>query len=84
MSVDPYPSDTRPAVRTARSSRPPATWWPALRRTPVSLWNDDISDFAAALTYYAINDKPAAMAQYETLKGLDVEMARQLYDAIKH
>ncbi|MFJ4482568.1 YihY/virulence factor BrkB family protein [Streptomyces longwoodensis] len=29
-------------------------WWPALRRTPVSLWNDDISDYAAALTYYAI------------------------------
>jgi len=29
--------------------------WPlALRRTPVSLWNDDISDWAAALTYYAI------------------------------
>ncbi|MFJ3234609.1 YihY/virulence factor BrkB family protein [Streptomyces sp. NPDC086787] len=34
--------------------RPPAVWWPALRRTPVSLWNDDISDYAAALTYYAI------------------------------
>ncbi|MEV7321479.1 YihY/virulence factor BrkB family protein [Streptomyces sp. NPDC093970] len=31
-----------------------ATWWTALRRTPVSLWNDDISDYAAALTYYAI------------------------------
>ncbi|WP_392674798.1 YihY/virulence factor BrkB family protein [Streptomyces sp. LN785] len=26
----------------------------ALRRTPVSLWNDDLSDWAAALTYYAI------------------------------
>ncbi|WP_326796862.1 YihY/virulence factor BrkB family protein [Streptomyces sp. NBC_01808] len=26
----------------------------ALRRTPVALWNDDISDWAAALTYYAI------------------------------
>ncbi|MET7487204.1 YihY/virulence factor BrkB family protein [Streptomyces sp. NPDC005538] len=34
--------------------RPPAAWWPALRRTPVSLWNDDITDYAAALTYYAI------------------------------
>jgi len=38
----------------------------------------------ADLTYYAINDKPAAMAQYETLKGIDAEMAKQLYDAIKH
>ncbi|MFJ2026838.1 YihY/virulence factor BrkB family protein [Streptomyces sp. NPDC087897] len=26
----------------------------ALRRTPVSLWNDDVTDWAAALTYYAI------------------------------
>lgn len=29
-------------------------WFSALRRTPVALWNDDISDWAAALTYYAI------------------------------
>ncbi|WP_447035184.1 YihY/virulence factor BrkB family protein [Streptomyces sp. DSM 118878] len=34
-----------------------AAWGPrctALRRTPVSMWNDDVSDWAAALTYYAI------------------------------
>ncbi|MFE1248296.1 YihY/virulence factor BrkB family protein [Streptomyces sp. NPDC058735] len=37
-----------------RRVRVRASWWPALRRTPVSLWNDDISDYAAALTYYAI------------------------------
>ncbi|MET7340387.1 YihY/virulence factor BrkB family protein [Streptomyces sp. NPDC087866] len=36
---------------TARRAR---TWPLALRRTPVSLWNDDLSDWAAALTYYAI------------------------------
>ncbi|MFG2370198.1 YihY/virulence factor BrkB family protein [Streptomyces sp. NPDC048504] len=41
-------------VRRIAGFRPPAAWWPALRRTPVSLWNDDISDYAAALTYYAI------------------------------
>ncbi|MFK4070804.1 YihY/virulence factor BrkB family protein [Streptomyces sp. NPDC029674] len=44
-------------------SSPPAgpaapSTWPlrrtALRRTPVSMWNDDVSDWAAALTYYAI------------------------------
>jgi tetratricopeptide (TPR) repeat protein len=40
--------------------------------------------FNLALTYVAINDKPAAMAQYETLKGLDADLAKQLYDAIKH
>ncbi|MEV5978395.1 YihY/virulence factor BrkB family protein [Streptomyces sp. NPDC052114] len=28
-------------------------WRRALRRTPVSLWNDDITDHAAALTYYS-------------------------------
>ncbi|MFD7967557.1 YihY/virulence factor BrkB family protein [Streptomyces clavifer] len=32
----------------------PPNWRTALRRTPVSLWNDDLSDWAAALTYYAI------------------------------
>jgi len=39
--------------------------------------------FNLGLAYYAINDKPAALAQYETLKGLDADMAKQLYDAIK-
>ncbi|MFD4989243.1 YihY/virulence factor BrkB family protein [Streptomyces sp. NPDC058374] len=29
-------------------------WWRALRRTPGAFWRDDVSDFAAALTYYAI------------------------------
>ncbi|MEU9348463.1 YihY/virulence factor BrkB family protein [Streptomyces sp. NPDC048278] len=50
MSAEPYTGRSR---RTA-AWWPPATWWPALRRTPVSLWNDDITDYAAALTYYAI------------------------------
>ena len=39
--------------------------------------------FNLALAYVAISDKPAAMAQYQTLKGIDAEMAKQLYDAIK-
>ncbi|PWI17817.1 ribonuclease BN [Streptomyces sp. Act143] len=54
MSADPYPGGGRPAVPRAVRGRPPAAWRSALRRTPVSLWNDDISDYAAALTYYAI------------------------------
>lgn len=29
-------------------------WWAALRRTPVTAWNEDITDWAAALTYYAV------------------------------
>ncbi|MEU4167200.1 YihY/virulence factor BrkB family protein [Streptomyces sp. NPDC026665] len=44
----------RPARRRRYGPRLPASWWPALRRTPVSMWNDDVSDWAAALTYYAI------------------------------
>lgn len=39
--------------------------------------------FNLAITYYAINDKTAALAQYETLKTIDAEMAKQLYEAIK-
>ncbi|AYN38935.1 YihY/virulence factor BrkB family protein [Streptomyces dangxiongensis] len=31
-----------------------ARWWAALRRTPVVVWNDDVTDWAAALTYYAV------------------------------
>ncbi|NEE49427.1 ribonuclease BN, partial [Streptomyces sp. SID8455] len=45
------------AERTAPAAghpRTPRHWLTALRRTPVSLWNDDITDWAAALTYYAI------------------------------
>ncbi|WP_405752683.1 MULTISPECIES: YihY/virulence factor BrkB family protein [unclassified Streptomyces] len=44
--------------RRAPDPRPVSDAWSrggtALRRTPVSLWNDDVSDWAAALTYYAI------------------------------
>lgn len=31
-----------------------ARWRTALRRTPVVMWRDDVSDWAAALTYYAV------------------------------
>lgn len=43
-----------PAAPAAGRSRTPRSWLAALRRTPLSLWNDDITDWAAALTYYAI------------------------------
>lgn len=50
-------TDTPLAERTPPTSGRGAAagrWRTALRRTPVSLWNDDLSDWAAALTYYAI------------------------------
>ncbi|MEU9190174.1 YihY/virulence factor BrkB family protein [Streptomyces sp. NPDC048484] len=46
-SVEPVPS-ARGRTRGTRR------WVSALRRTPVAIWDDDISDWAAALTYYAI------------------------------
>ncbi|MEU6466080.1 MULTISPECIES: YihY/virulence factor BrkB family protein [Streptomyces] len=52
MSPEPLPAPPRRACR--RFAGPGRNWWPALRRTPVSMWNDDITDYAAALTYYAI------------------------------
>lgn len=44
--------------------------WAALRRTPVSMWNDDVSDWAAALTYYAILALLPAMLVTVSLIGL--------------
>ncbi|WP_265563498.1 YihY/virulence factor BrkB family protein [Streptomyces hygroscopicus] len=40
------------ALNRLRGSWP--VLWAALRRTPVVMWRDDVSDWAAALTYYAI------------------------------
>ncbi|MEI7032270.1 YihY/virulence factor BrkB family protein [Streptomyces pratensis] len=52
------PTQTAAAAESAApaAERPgtPRRWLTALRRTPLSLWNDDVSDWAAALTYYAI------------------------------
>ncbi|MFG2623094.1 YihY/virulence factor BrkB family protein [Streptomyces sp. NPDC048507] len=49
-------TDVRPAGNAGArvADRTAGAWWPALRRTPIALWNDDITDYAAALTYYAI------------------------------
>ncbi|WP_413760483.1 YihY/virulence factor BrkB family protein [Streptomyces sp. MMBL 11-3] len=67
MSAEPRPAGTAPAAVTgpvvagpralhprSKSGRAPAAWGIALRRTPVSMWRDDVSDYAAALTYYSI------------------------------
>lgn len=51
----PSRTDASAAESTAHPpGRAAPSWRTALRRTPVSLWNDDLSDWAAALTYYAI------------------------------
>lgn len=51
------PGIPRPGRRAPRPRTASDVWsrgGTALRRTPVSMWNDDVSDWAAALTYYAI------------------------------
>ncbi|MFF9427850.1 YihY/virulence factor BrkB family protein [Streptomyces sp. NPDC014746] len=49
-------ADTRPSAHEHRAAAPSTSqaWWGALRRTPATLWKDDVTDAAAALTYYAI------------------------------
>ncbi|WP_329575178.1 YihY/virulence factor BrkB family protein [Kitasatospora sp. NBC_01250] len=32
----------------------PAVYWAALRRTPVAVWEENLTDWAAALTYYTV------------------------------
>ncbi|MFF5897792.1 YihY/virulence factor BrkB family protein [Streptomyces argenteolus] len=53
----PSSTDIPAAERTPPRDGPTGAkrrWGAALRRTPLSVWNDDLSDWAAALTYYAI------------------------------
>jgi membrane protein len=52
----PLRSPRRRGLRGALRAHLPArgTGGPALRRTPMSIWNDDVTDWAAALTYYAV------------------------------
>ncbi|MEU2911948.1 YihY/virulence factor BrkB family protein [Streptomyces massasporeus] len=45
------PLAPRPAPAAVPGRR---DWWPALRRTPAALWREDATDWAAALTYYAV------------------------------
>ncbi|MFF4741914.1 YihY/virulence factor BrkB family protein [Streptomyces sp. NPDC047980] len=45
----PPADDARPGALPSRDDL-----FSALRRTPVSVWNDDVMDWAAALTYYAV------------------------------
>ncbi|WP_428950009.1 YihY/virulence factor BrkB family protein [Streptomyces sp. cg35] len=52
MSTEPTQLPTR-ASAVERIAPAPRDLRHALFRTPVSLWNDDITDYAAALTYYA-------------------------------
>ncbi|GGU46829.1 YihY/virulence factor BrkB family protein [Streptomyces lavendofoliae] len=43
-----------PANGSAPGRREPGAYTRALARTPVAVWEDDLTDWAAALTYYAV------------------------------
>ncbi len=50
-------------------------WWAALRRTPVRAWNEDVTDWAAALTYYAVLALFPVMLVVLSVIGLSVPAA---------
>ncbi|MEU0251802.1 YihY/virulence factor BrkB family protein [Streptomyces sp. NPDC006184] len=53
-----------------------ARWWAALRRTPVAVWNDDVTDWAAALTYYAVLALFPLLLVILSILGLTMPTAR--------
>ncbi|WP_037628788.1 YihY/virulence factor BrkB family protein [Streptomyces aureus] len=54
MTIDQPPASAQRRPRPAAGSDRRRTWRAALRRTPAALWNEDATDWAAALTYYAV------------------------------
>ncbi|MET9255345.1 YihY/virulence factor BrkB family protein [Streptomyces sp. NPDC003717] len=70
-------------LKTHRVPRVPGSWWPALRRTPLSLWNDDVTDDAAALTYYSILAVlPALLVTVVAFARISPETARSLIEHV--
>ncbi|MFI0915377.1 YihY/virulence factor BrkB family protein [Streptomyces abikoensis] len=59
-----------------------ARWWAALRRTPVAMWNNDITDWAAALTYYAVLALFPVLLVILSILGLTMPTAKP--EAIDH
>lgn len=51
-------------------------WSAALRRTPVAVWDDDVTDWAAALTYYAVLALFPVLLVILSIVGLTIPTAR--------
>ncbi|MEU6731832.1 YihY/virulence factor BrkB family protein [Streptomyces physcomitrii] len=78
----PAEPDTRPASAASRPVSPfrPGDWArarTALRRVPVRMWNDDVSDHAAALTYYTVLALLPALLTTVSLIGLFSDTATE-------
>ena len=74
--------------RSGRGVRGPwalrrGTWWAVLRRTVSTLWNDDLTDRAASLTYYSVISLLPGVVVVSALLGLAGPSAtRSLIDTI--
>ncbi|MFI9028314.1 YihY/virulence factor BrkB family protein [Streptomyces sp. NPDC053560] len=64
------PERAGPGTVAGRSLPSWRQWRTALRRTPVSVWNDDLTDWAASLTYYSVLALLPAMIITVSLIGL--------------
>ncbi|NLU66973.1 YihY/virulence factor BrkB family protein [Streptomyces sp. HNM0574] len=76
-------SATSPAARAARRRSRRTEAWTALRRTPGRIWNDDVMDWAAALTYYAVLAIfPALLVSVSTVGIAGKDATRELIDQL--
>ncbi|MBY8878236.1 YihY/virulence factor BrkB family protein [Actinacidiphila acidipaludis] len=64
MALESSAAQPKGAVRSG------TTWWIALRRVPVAMWDDNVADWAAALTYYAVLALVPALLVTLSLIGL--------------
>ncbi|MFJ4790773.1 YihY/virulence factor BrkB family protein [Streptomyces sp. NPDC088794] len=80
MDQPPTSADDRscPMAGSARSA-----WRAALRRTPAALWNEDATDWAAALTYYAVlTIFPALLVTLSVIGIVGTPGTRHLVDQV--
>ncbi|MEU6083274.1 YihY/virulence factor BrkB family protein [Streptomyces sp. NPDC047108] len=71
------PANGRPGLPAAADCRT------ALRRTPASVWNDDVTDWAAALTYYAmLAIFPALLVTVSLIGAADPTAVQHLIDQV--
>ncbi|MEU6559826.1 YihY/virulence factor BrkB family protein [Nocardia nova] len=85
MSLDSTPIRPQSEESGPPPARPEQSWWTALRRTPATMWNDDITDYAAALTYYSILAVvPALLVAVLAFELISPATAAEFVDRVTH
>ncbi|MFG2196393.1 YihY/virulence factor BrkB family protein [Streptomyces sp. NPDC048639] len=81
---DVTPTSPAAAPANGRSGLPAAAdCLTALRRTPASVWHDDVTDWAAALTYYAmLAIFPALLVTVSLIGAADAKAVHGLIDQV--